>query len=758
MSKRKLTPRFQNIASFFRARPPSDRDNAEESIQLQQNEQLPTETNLSDEDKSESEEVEQLDLSTKDLPPKQPIIAFPSTNGRKFSSSWYNKYEWIEYSVSKNRIYCQTCRFFASNFKQEETFTTTGFNNWKKIGDKCKKHHESNIHRLADEKRKSYYLSKKAGRIDQQLDPNFRDETLINDNKTHLMTVLDVLLFCAQQEIPLRGDDESIDSLNRGNFLELFSLLSHYNPNIKERLDRLPENAKMLSPDIQNDLLEASKQEMLQRIKQEVHAAQYYSILADEVKDVSKKELLGVSLRYLHDGTLRERAIGFVELKSMDAISIAEKLQNMLQSLTLSPENCVGQGYDGASVMAGKDGGVQALLKKSGYTFANYFHCAAHRLNLVLAKAAKVDQNVKQFFDHLDLTYSFFSGTKRHAAFIDVQRHHYPDSQPLELTKACDTRWSSRAHQVQKFLKRYGCILDTLALFEDDTNSETRLSASSLLTAIQTKKFVVLLVFFARFYEYSEFATRCLQSKTLEVSSCVNLVDELKDNVNSFDYHETLKQGLEMAENYDVNSFDTRSSSRQHRLPESLKSTILTSSVGHNKITTADDMLTLLRQIGGQISGELCSRFDNANYEIMRLVDACLPSKSNFMDAELLKYAAVYDLIIPDAEHDVFKNFIKRHEQATRFTLIDVYDVTQKDISPNMHKLLHILITIPQTSVTVERMFSSVKRIKTRLRSRMGTIRLSALSLHSIEREFSKTLNKENILDHFKKSKRRRLL
>ena len=128
------------------------------------------------------------------------------------------------------------------------------------------------------------------------------------------------------------------------------------------------------------------------------------------------------------------------------------------------------------------------------------------------------------------------------------------------------------------------------------------------------------------------------------------------------------------------------------------------------------------------------------------------------MDAELLKYAAVYDLIIPDAEHDVFKNFIKRHEQATRFTLIDVYDVTQKDIFPNMHKLLHILITIPQTSVTVERMFSSVKRIKTRLRSRMGTIRLSALSLHSIERELSKTLNKENILDHFKKSKRRRLL
>ena len=35
----------------------------------------------------------------------------------------------------------------------------------------------------------------------------------------------------------------------------------------------------------------------------------------------------------------------------------------MLQPFNLSPENCVGIDFDGASVMAGKDGGDQALLK-----------------------------------------------------------------------------------------------------------------------------------------------------------------------------------------------------------------------------------------------------------------------------------------------------------------------------------------------------------------------------------------------------------
>ena len=84
----------------------------------------------------------------------------------------------------------------------------------------------------------------------------------------------------------------------------------------------------------------------------------------------------------------------------MDAIDIAETLQNMLQPLDLSAEDCVDRSYDGASVMAAKDGGVKALFKKSGYEYTNYFHCAAHRLNLVLETAAKVDQNVKEFFDH----------------------------------------------------------------------------------------------------------------------------------------------------------------------------------------------------------------------------------------------------------------------------------------------------------------------------------------------------------------------
>ena len=143
------------------------------------------------------------------------------------------------------------------------------------------------------------------------------------------MTVLDVVIFCAKQEIPLPGDDESDQSLNKGNFLEMIEFLGKYDSNVT-------------ISDFQNDLLTSLALVLLEHVKHEVENASCYAILADEVKDASKKELLGASLRYIHEGDVSERAIGFIELKDMDAGTISEKLIKLLQPFELDPLKCVG--------------------------------------------------------------------------------------------------------------------------------------------------------------------------------------------------------------------------------------------------------------------------------------------------------------------------------------------------------------------------------------------------------------------------------
>ena len=69
-------------------------------------------------------------------------------------------------------------------------------------------------------------------------------------------------------------------------------------------------------------------------------------------------------MRYIHKGDVRERAIGLIELQDMDAGTISEKLIKLLQPFEPDPLKCIGQGYDGASVMSRIHGGRDGVALK----------------------------------------------------------------------------------------------------------------------------------------------------------------------------------------------------------------------------------------------------------------------------------------------------------------------------------------------------------------------------------------------------------
>jgi len=64
---------------------------------------------------------------------------------------------------------------------------------------------------------------------------------------------------------------------------------------------------------------------------------------------------------------------------------------------------------------------------------------------------------------------------------------------------------------------------------------------------------------------------------------------------------------------------------------------------------------------------------------------------------------------------------------------------------PNIECLLKILCNIPVTTVTSERSFSSLKRIKTYLRSTMNQSRLNGLEMLNINKDIK--ITPEEVLD-----------
>ena len=97
-------------------------------------------------------------------------------------------------------------------------------------------------------------------------------------------------------------------------------------------------------------------------------------------------------------------------------------------------------------------------------------------------------------------------------------------------------------------------------------------------------------------------------------------------------------------------------------------------------------------------------------------------------------------------------NVPKNDQQKTALESLNECDLT---FFPNIHTALKIFCTLPVTTSSAERSFSTLKLIKTYLRNTMSENRLNGLAMLSIHRDISITV--EEVINLFATDKKRRL-
>ena len=286
--------------------------------------------------------------------------------------------------------------------------------------------------------------------------------------------------------------------MNRGNFLQILSLVASHDTTVQERLLHGPRNAVYTSPDIQNSLLNVMANMVRKKICNAVREAGVFSLLTDESKDCSKQDQLAIILRYVEDkAKIHENFLTYVQTTSLTAESLAAYLVDTLRECQLDPESIVSQGYDGASVMSGRCSGVQERLREFA-PHAIYIHCYAHTLNLVLVDCAKVVQSVREFFCLLEQLYVFVSTTKAHVTFMAKQNELHPDKQPLQLQALSDTRWACRYGAVNAVCRTCDCILAKLREVGNGSDSTKAVEGRGLCHQVAAFPFLVSLDTFDR--------------------------------------------------------------------------------------------------------------------------------------------------------------------------------------------------------------------------------------------------------------------
>jgi len=226
---------------------------------------------------------------------------------------------WLLYSKQKNVLFCFPCVIFSIENTQYFSSISLGFNNWKKLNPKISDHEKSPSHKESVFKWKEFEKRLHGGKtIDCTLQNAIKSEK--EKWKAILKILFDVILFCAKNNLALRGTDEQIGKPNCGIFLSTLELLSHYNPILAKHIEEV--NAKnnvisYFSPQIQNKIIsllgKSTREKLLNRVKE----SKYYSIMFDCTPDVSHKEQMSQVLRYVYisNGTVsvEETFIDFME-------------------------------------------------------------------------------------------------------------------------------------------------------------------------------------------------------------------------------------------------------------------------------------------------------------------------------------------------------------------------------------------------------------------------------------------------------------
>jgi len=390
----------------------------------------------------------------------------------------------------------------------------------KKIKEKLDKHALSRTHLDYVTRWNEDKSSKTNGSVVSQLSNAHR--AAVAKNWQYAEKLTELLLFLTRQGLALRGHDESQESNNRGNFLELCELFGKYDQNFA---DRIQKSLNMTSHEIQDDLIKIAAKQVKRAIVDEVKTVGYFCLMADEARSF-RDEQLALCIRYAVDLDIHERFLMFVDCSGcQDADGITRMLVEAVQSAELAEVPIIAQAYDGASVMSGKDNGVQKQIRDLHPT-AIYIHCMAHKLNLVIVASCLTTRHTVSFFANLHSLYVFFSRPGNNKSFLACREALGISAKKAPmLTSLSDTRWACRWRNVNATRQSLGILVRCLQeLSQPESGNRCLAEATGLFHQLNGTSFVVCLVVLDKVLSQVQVVNALLQTKNITLAQAYSTV------------------------------------------------------------------------------------------------------------------------------------------------------------------------------------------------------------------------------------------
>ena len=528
------------------------------------------------------------------------------------------------------------------------------------------------------------------------------------------------------------------------------------------------DNSLLVSPDIQKDIIKCFADEILHSILEDI-GQDVFCLLVDESRDVSYKEQMAVVLRYVDkSGVVKESFVGIVHVKDTTAANLKSCIDSLFAKLKLSLKQVRGHGYDGASNMRGAFNGLQSLIMRENSS-AYYVHCFAHQLQLVVVAVARKHTGIAEFFNKISTLLNVVGGSaKRRDMIRDINLNEVSKAmgcgllntgiglnQEQCLQRPGDTRWSSHYKSLRSLVNLFQTIIKVLEYVEkEDKDGKAR----GILVYFQSFEFVFYLHLMLTILTITNTLSTALQRKDQDIVNAVNCVRSTRnhlDRARREEWEKVLDEVYEFCDKHDISKLEMDEAYIDPTKPR--KKTGITNK-HHFQVDCFNEILDWLLQ-------ELDSRFNETSSQLL-VCSAAFNPRDSFHDFNVDSLISLAKLYPNDFDHVELRDlnaelflYIDDVRGDDRFANINtIVELSQKMVATRKHltyslvyRLLKLVLVLPVATATVERIFSAMKTVKTKLRNRMGDDYMNHCLICNVEKEKMLKVTNEAVVDRFKK-------
>ena len=541
------------------------------------------------------------------------------------------------------------------------------------------------------------------------------------------------------------------------NFEPLLDLMGLLGLDVKSKI-QVARNALYTSDKSIQEMVFVISEVIEMGILKELQESSHFALMLDETTDCTVTEQLVIHARYISPtGELKSHYLKVIDTLqsevaaahsssddspciSVCAQTITKRVCEYVESAQLDMTKMRGIGTDGASTMMGRHNGVVARLKTITPS-AIGVHCAAHRLNLASSQAGDHIAYVKKFSSILRQLYDFFDNSAVRMAGLEAVQSLISESG--RLLAPCSTRWLSTERSVNRLRKCFISVVLSLQREGEERSDAKALGLSNLVTEY---RFVCTMLLLCDALPHVSHLSKCFQSSDCDysiiprmVSSTVCALKQLKtvDSVN-------LKGLQAFLDEIDKSGVTIKKPSHlgEEYFKKSIRDPYLDALIGN--IETRFDDQSVMTSFDIYNPAKLPKLSDNPSKDE-------LESFTEFGNQDVETIAHQFEGVVADPmecleEWSSFRQFLKENCSTMKHREVIsnlCSDPSWQAIYPNMSTFAKICRVVPIQTADVERTFSQLKLIKTRVRNRMLEKTLDSLLRIAIEgpptSEFSAT-------------------